>query len=339
MEPTILITGGAGFIGANLVSYLLDTTNWHLIILDRLDSTVTLNRLIHIPTWSQNQHRVKFIYWDLKAEINQFTRNQLLDTVYIVHLAASSHVDRSIRDPYMFVQDNVLGTLNILNLAKSLHNLLRFYHQSTDEVMGPALKDRAFTEEDATNPCNPYAASKAGAESIAISYATTYNLPLVIGRCMNVYGVYQHPEKFLPLTIRKIQDNDTVLIHSDITETVSGARSYISADNLSKAIFFLLKESIPLITRDSRLAGIYNIAGEEEISNLNLALRISEIMQKEFHYKLVGLPESRPGHDLRYALDGSKLNRLGWNLEGNFYINLGKTVSWYLSHSEWLHAI
>jgi dTDP-glucose 4,6-dehydratase len=245
----VLITGGAGFIAHHLIYFLLRNTNWNIISLDRLDYSGNLNRLDNILSKaSKNEKsRVKVVFHDLKAEINPWIKKELGDIDIILHLAAGSHVDRSIDYPLEFVLDNVVGTANILEYARFINDnngLERFIYFSTDEIFGPAPKGVNYKENDRYNSTNPYSASKAGGEELAVAYENTYNLPIFITHTMNVFGERQHPEKFIPMCIKKIRDGEKVTIHSDKTKTIPGTRHYIHAEDVAEAIYFLLTKDI-----------------------------------------------------------------------------------------------
>lgn len=326
----ILITGGAGFIGHHLVEHFLKNSKCELVLLDRLDLSGNLNRLTDIGPWEKEKRRVKFVYHDLKSPINDFVRKAIGEVDWIFHLAACTHVDRSIEDPLSCVMDNVVGTVNLLDFAK-YHNIEGFLYFSTDEVFGPAPHGKAFQEWDRYNSGNPYAASKAGAEEICLAYQNTYHLPLMITHTMNVFGERQHPEKFIPSTIKKLLRSETVLVHADETRTVSGSRFYIHARNVATAMNFLLDNPPPGWVGDK-----YNIVGEKEVDNLEMAKLIAQIVNKPLCYDLVDFHSSRPGHDLRYALDGTKMRNLGWKPAVDFENSLTRTVQWFLKHQEWL---
>jgi dTDP-glucose 4,6-dehydratase len=217
-----LITGGAGFIAHHLVGKILKETDWEVVTLDRLDYSGNLNRLNDIlQTFSvEDRKRVKVVFHDLKAEVNPLIKSEIGEVDYVLHLAAGSHVDRSIEYPMEFVLDNVVGTCNILEFARTQKNLKRFIYFSTDEVFGPAPNGIKYKENDRYNSTNPYSASKAGGEELAVAYENTYGLPVYITHTMNVFGERQHPEKYIPMCIRRIRDGETVTIHSDSTRTI-----------------------------------------------------------------------------------------------------------------------
>ncbi len=337
INKTLLLTGGCGFVGSHIVEGVLKDTDWNIVIIDRLDVSGSLERLRDMDIWEKEKHRVKFIWWDLKAPINQITANQIGQVDYIWHLAASSHVDRSIEDPLSFVMDNVVGTCNILTYARTIKDLQLFIYFSTDEVFGPAPEGVNYKEWDRYKSGNPYAASKAGAEELCIAFENTYKLPIIVTHCMNIVGERQHPEKFIPMCIRKILKNETIQIHSNKDKTKSGTRFYIHARNVCKALLFL--------TRNHSSGNKYNIVGEKEVSNLELAKFIyNTIVENDgeggrpaFNYEMVDFHSSRPGHDLRYSLDGTKLKSLGFEYPLNFEQSLTKTIKWYLKHQRWLN--
>jgi dTDP-glucose 4,6-dehydratase len=316
----ILLTGGAGFIGSHVLARLIHEGH-DVTIIDRLDCSGNLNRL------SAYRGRFRFFYHDLRAPVSDYLAGQLGRFDWIVHLAAGTHVDRSITNPLEFVYDNVVGTCNLLDFARrqSLKGFLQF---STDEVFGPAPVGTSFKEWDRYNSGNPYAATKAGAEELALSYHNTYGVPVMVTHTMNVIGPAQHPEKMVPMCIRKVRDGEVVTIHSDRTKTVPGSRFYIGAESVADAVCFLMAH---------RLAGEkFNIVGEREIDNLSLATLISGYVGRPLHYELTDFHSSRPGHDIRYALDGEKMRKLGWEPPDTIEETLKKTVDWYLRNPEWL---
>ena len=323
----ILITGGAGFLGAHCVEGFLKTTDAELILLDRLDSATTLNRLRDIPI-VQESKRVKFHWHDLKAPLSSQLIHQIGRVDIILHLAAASHVDRSIDDPLSFVMDNVVGTCNLLNYARELDGLERVLIFSTDEVFGPALGGVLYKEWDRYRSANPYAASKAGAEELAIAFENTYKLPIIITHTMNIAGERQHPEKYIPSTIKKVRDGEMVIVHADKTKTRAGSRFYIHARNVVDAIKFVLARG--------EIGEKYNIVGEKEIDNLQLAKFIADVVGKPLMYEMVDHHSSRPGHDLRYGLSGEKLKGMGWTPPVSFEESLEKTIRWFLDNPIWL---
>lgn len=321
----ILLTGGCGFIGHHFIEHFLKTTDWDIITLDKLTYAARgFDRVKDIEAYDDS--RVTFLTTDLSHELSEGVVNECKDVDYIIHMAAESHVDNSITNPEPFIISNVLGTMRILELAKQCTNLKKFCYFGTDEVFGPAPNGVNYDVNDRYDCTNPYSASKAGAEQLCLSYEKCYNLPVFIIRSMNVIGERQHPEKFVPLCIRKVLSGETITIHSSADKKISGSRFYIHARNVANAVHFLLDKA------ESRKA--YHIRGEEEWSNLELAKTISEIVGKELKYEMTDFHSARPGHDLRYAITDS-MEDLGWVRPMNFKESLESTVRWTLSRPEW----
>lgn len=327
----VLITGGAGFIAHHVIDYLLRNTNYNIVSLDRLDSSGTLIRVSEVLDShdAETRKRLRIVWHDLRSALNDIVTHKIGDINIILHLAAGSHVDRSISNPMEFVLDNVVGTTNILDFAR-LHcpNLEKFIYFSTDEVFGPAPQGVFYKEDDRYNSGNPYAASKAGGEEMAMAYANTYGMPIVVSHTMNVFGIRQHPEKFIPLVIKSCLLDQQVLIHSDSSCTKAGSRCYINTEDVADAVQFLITHG--------EAKQKYNVVGKEEIDNLTLAQTIADIMGKPLNYKMVDFHSSRPGHDLRYALDGTKMRLMGWEPKKNVRERLEEVVAWTLSNKKWL---
>ena len=335
----VLITGGAGFIAHHLIGHILETTDWEIITLDRLDYSGNLNRLhdLMISFMPETKRRVKIVHHDLKAELNPLVRSEIGDVDYILHLAAGSHVDRSIDYPMEFVLDNVVGTCNILEFARLQPNLERFVYFSTDEIFGPAPNGIKYKEEDRYNSTNPYSATKAGGEKLAVAFQNTYGLPIYITHTMNVFGERQHPEKFIPMTIKNVRDGGMVTIHSDSTRTIPGSRHYIHAEDVASAVLFLLNyEGTFEPTWGGAKCPKFNIVGSEELNNLQLAQIIAEAQDKELKYELVDFHSARPGHDLRYALDGDKMKELGWEPAKSVRERIAEVTKWTLANRRWI---
>jgi dTDP-glucose 4,6-dehydratase len=330
MRNRFLVTGGCGFIGHHMVEYLLQNDDCDIVILDRLDVSGNLNRLTELPIWQKEKDRVSFVWHDMKAELhnNEVLTSMIGKVNTILHIGASSHVDRSIEDPLSFVMDNVVGTCNMLNYARRQDNLNNFVYFSTDEVFGPAPEGVNYKENDRYNSGNPYAASKAGGEELCVSFENTYKMPIMISHCMNVFGERQHPEKYIPICIKNSYTGAKTYIHSNKTLTQAGSRFYIHAKNVCSAVDFLLK--------NGKSGEKYNIVGEKEVDNLTLAKMISKFVGKELNYELVDFHSSRPGHDLRYGLDGSKMAELGWVPKNNLEQSIENLVVWSLDNKKWI---
>ena len=339
MSKKILITGGAGFIAHHVIDKILSTTDWEIITLDRLDFSGNLNRLKEVvSSYPQiEQKRVRVVHHDLKAELNPEISASIGKIDYISHLAAGSHVDRSITYPLEFVMDNMVGTANILDYARKLDYLERFAYFSTDEIFGPAPKGVNYKENDRYNSTNPYSATKAGAEELVVAFENTYGLPSLITHTMNVFGERQNPEKYIPMVIKKVRDNDKVMVHSNSEKTIAGSRHYIHAEDVADALLFLYNYDISTIKPDNTGAKCqkFNIVGKDEIDNLQLAKFNAKTQDKDLNYEMVDFHSQRPGHDLRYALDGSKMEKMGW-VPKSAYEQLETTINWTLENDRWL---
>lgn len=324
----ILITGGAGFAGHHVVEHILKNTDWNVVVLDRLNyASNGFDRLRDIEAFDDK--RVFTLTADFSQPLSEGIRREIGQFDYIIHMGAETHVDNSISDPLPFALSNVIGTLGILQFAREQNNLAQFIYFSTDEVFGPAPEGVKYKEWDRYDSRNPYAATKAGGEELALAYANTYSVPVLITHTMNLIGERQHPEKFIPKVIRKVLTGEVIQIHADPTRTRAGSRFYLHCRNLADALLFILRQG--QIKRDK-----INIVGEKEIDNLSLALLIADLIGKPLKYEMVDFHSSRPGHDLRYALDGSKLSSLGWQPPVNFEQSLIKTVRWIVDHPRWL---
>ena len=340
----ILITGGCGFIGHHAVEHFLKHTDWEIFIWDKMTYAASgLDRVRDINAYDEK--RVHFFSTDFTRPISEGMIQECKNVNYILHMGAETHVDNSITDPTPFVYSNVVGTMNMLEFARKCTNLKHFVYFSTDEVYGPAAPldelidysshngynlslQHTYREWDRFNATNPYSATKAGAEQLTLAYINTYGLPGFIVNCMNIFGERQHPEKFIPLCIRKIKAGETITIHGTHDKKKSGSRFYIHARNVASAVHWLLGKAY---IRDK-----YNIVGEAELTNLELAQKIADIMGKELKYEIVDFHSSRPGHDLRYALDGSKLADMGYTIPVSIDESLKRTIEWTLQNKKWL---
>jgi dTDP-glucose 4,6-dehydratase len=328
MVKTILITGGCGFIGHHFVQHILKNTDWNIIILDKLNyASMGFERIREIGIFENL--RVKVLTYDLQHSLTIGMVKEIgLDIDFIVHMAAETHVDNSISDPINFIHNNVMSTVHLLEFARKCTNLKQFFYFSTDEVYGPALNDKLFKEDERHNPTNPYSASKSAAEQISIAYGNTYNIPIIRINVMNAFGERQHVEKFIPKVIKQILNDETVLIHSYPDKQTAGSRFYIHARNIADAVLFLIQ--------NGKKGESYNLTGEREVTNLEMAQIIADTINKPLKYELVDFHSSRPGHDLRYALDGGRLRDFGWLPPVPLEESLNKTVKWYLNNKNWL---
>ena len=336
----VLITGGAGFIAHHIIAHIIKNTDWDIVTLDRLDLSGNLNRLHEIlyEFSAKDKKRLKVVFHDLKAEINSQIKSELGSPDMILHLAAASHVDRSIIYPMEFVLDNVVGTVNLLDFARSLKNLEKFVYFSTDEIFGNAPEGVSYKEYDRYNSTNPYSASKASAEEFCVAYENTYKLPIVITHTMNVFGERQHPEKFIPMTIQRVRDSEKVFIHANKEKTKAGSRHYIHAQDVADGLMFIIGLKNYKHEGDFGNAKCpkFNLVGPEEINNLDLAQKIAEVQKRELIYELIDNHSSRPGHDLRYSLSPNLLKSLGWEPKIKLSKRIEEVVDWSLKNKRWL---
>ncbi len=346
MSRNVLITGGAGFIATTVIQQILTHTDWNVVSLDRLDFSGNLNRMHDMMQEFdvQTRKRVRVVFHDLRAALNPQIVYQIGPIDTILHLAAGSHVDRSIEWPMEFVMDNVLGTAHILDYARTeCPNLRRFVYFSTDEVFGPAPPGVSYKERDRYNSTNPYSATKAAGEELCVAFENTYKMPIFVTHTMNVFGQRQHPEKFIPMVIQKVRDGETVQIHSDASKTIPGSRHYIHAIDVAGGLLHLLNlradfNTCELNEVDAGQAHCpkFNLVGPEEIDNLTLAKHIAAAQGKLLNYEMVDFHSSRPGHDLRYALDGAYMSRLGWTPTISLRDRISEVVTWTLENPRWL---
>ena len=338
MSKNVLITGGAGFIAHHIIDRILRTTDWNIVTLDRLDFSGNLNRLAdmmqdHAP---EVRRRVRPVFHDLKAEISPLTAGMIGDINYVLHLAAGSHVDRSIEYPMEFVMDNVVGTVNLLQWARTLPNLERFINFSTDEVFGPAPTGVLYKEYDRYNSTNPYSASKSTQESLALAYFKTFKIPITIVNITNMIGETQNQEKYLPKVIRRIIHDEVVQIDTT-KEGQIGSRRYIHTEDVATGLWKIIESIISSEEKKSEdyiLPEKFHISGSQEISNLELVEIVSTFMRKQA--KIILAPSPRPGYDQQYQLSSDKLRVLGWKEKLSITTRIEQVVKWTLENPIWL---
>jgi len=339
-----MVTGAGGLVAHKTIENFLETTDWKIIALMRLDFSGKLNRLEEMlkSKTEEQKSRVKILYGDLKAEINPQMAMDIGQVDYIVHIAAATHVDRSIEAPVEFLWDNVVGTVNILEFArKTQPNLDRFIYFSTAEAYGPAPRGVVYKEYDRYNSNNPYAASKAAAEEFAVSYENTYRMPIVVARTMNVFGDRQAPWKYIPSVYTSVKQGKEVTIHGDKTGKAAGSRRYIHVQDVADAVSFILA-----IPKEYKHKGEYggakipkfNIVGQEEIDNLSLAKMVAKSMDKNLKYNMIDFHSSRPGHDLRYAMSGDILKDMGWVPKADLAQRVQEFIKWMDNNQDWMSS-
>lgn len=339
-----MVTGGAGFIGHHMIRRLLKHPEYNIISLDRLDFAGNLNRIAELGQefGTDTTSRIRIVHHDLKAEINPQLARQIGPIDYIIHMAAGSHVTRSIENPMLFVQDNVVGTCNLLDYARNhLPDLTKFINFGTDEVFGSAPEGIEYREYDRYNSRSPYSATKAGAEELCVAYENTFGMPIYCTHTMNVFGERQLPEKFIGLVMRKLLADEPVTIHCDErTGTESGLRHWVHAADVADATMFIMNLPHRGFALPPDLGGAtcpkFNIVGQREISNLEVAQTIANIMDRELKYTRVGYDTQRPGHDFRYALSGEYMKSLGWEPKYDFDTRIKQMVTWTLKNERWI---
>lgn len=343
-SKTVLITGAAGFVGHHTLAHLLKTTNYKFVVTDSFRHFGISARLRSVFTEIPNSiNRIKVITHDLTSPLDSVTIREIGKVEIIINLASQSHVDRSIEAPRNFILNNVNLVLTVLEYARQIEQLEVFIQISTDEVYGPAPLGARHTEASLHLPSNPYAASKSAQESICYSYWRTYGLPIVITNTMNILGERQDKEKFVPLAIKRLIESKPVPIHAkklDSKKWLPGSRFYLHARNQADAIRYIIanKDTLNLVYSDHKESFLpkFNVVGERELFNDELVEIIADTIGVPAHLEYVDFHSSRPGHDLRYALDGDKLGKLGWTPPIPLIESLERTVKWYMKNPEWL---
>lgn len=336
IKNRLLVSGLGGFAGSHILEHFLINTDWEIIGIDSWRHKGCPERIEEIlknhPEWVT---RVTLITHDLNAPLTERTQKRIGIVDYIINCAAESHVDTSILEPVPFVLNNVNIALNMLELARNCKPKV-FIQISTDEVYGPAPKGVNHKEWSAIIPSNPYSASKACQEAIATSYWRTFGVPLIITNTMNMFGEMQDTEKYLAKAIRIINAGETLTVHG--TPDSIGSRFYLHARNHADALLFLLIKTVPAMFGDENIdrPDRYHIVGDMELSNLDIANSIAGYMKKTLHYEFEDFHATRPGHDKRYALDGTKIKKLGWKAPRELFDSLKNYIKWTLNNSSWL---
>lgn len=333
----VLLTGGAGSIGCHTFHHIFQNTDWDVVIIDSFEHKGLAERITEmLGSHTENYDRLKVITHDLTKPITKSMRQRIGHIDYIINMASLSDVEASIQNPVPFIQNNVGLVVNMLEYAR-LIKPEAFIQISTDEVYGASAKDQAHPEWSAIVPSNPYSASKAAQEAIAISYWRTYGVPVIITNTMNNFGEFQQSSKY-PVIVQKALQNDEMLtVHG--TNGEMGTRYYIHSRNHSDAILYILKNLPPYLHQPGAVdkPDRYNIVGDKQVDNLSLAKIIADLMGKELQYEMVDWHSTRPGHDLHYGLDGTKLKNMGWTSPLTFEDSLKNTIEWQQEHNEWIN--
>jgi dTDP-glucose 4,6-dehydratase len=344
----VLLTGASGFIGYHCLKYFLEKTNWFVVCLDSFRHKGRYSRLAELKL---DPSRVSVLRHDLSVPIDESLENKILDKRIdptgelgeskldiIINMASDSAVERSVSDPGSCWRNNCELIFNMLEFAKRVRPSV-FFQVSSDEVYGDCPEGYSHPEWDVIAPSNPYAASKAAQEALAISYFRTFGVPVVITNTMNTIGTCQDKEKFLPKIIWKVATGQTLDIYSDPRPDGSfkiGTRFYLHAENHADVFLWLSDKKVSLYSDGSQRPDRYNVVGDVELNNLELAQMVADIMGKKLNYRLVKSDSARPGYDRRYALDGSKLSSMGWKPPVNFRFGLENVVKWTLDHPWWI---
>lgn len=333
MAKRVLLTGASGFFGSHLLRHLMVNTDWNFVCPCSWQHKGTPERLENAIE-GLDKSRVIVVTHDLAAPFTEQTKKRIGKIDIILNIASNSHVHRSIENPGEFIIGNTLLAYNMLEFAREVKPEL-FLQFSTDEVYGDAPVGVDYPEWSAIRPSNPYSASKAMQEALAFSYWRTYDVPLIITNTMNLFGETQDSEKYTARLIKQIYNGDLVTVHGK--EGDIGSRYYLHARNGADAVLFIVNNVTPRLHRD----GIdrperFNIVGDVEMNNLELAKLVADILGKELRYKLEDYHSSRPGHDRRYALSGEKLKDLGWRAPIGFGPSLRKSIEWTLNNKQWL---
>ena len=333
----VLITGIGGSIGIHMFDHIMLNTDWEVIGVDSYRHKGWFDRIAQTlgrnPGWDKRLHSITH---DLTAPFSRGQIQKMGKIDYIINLASLADVWDSVDDPAPFIRNNVELMLTMLELAR-IKKPEAFIHFSTDEVYGPAAVDQGWPEWSPMVPSNPYSASKAAQEMIAISYWRSYGVPLIITNTMNNYGEMQGASKYPVIIQNKLNAGEEITVHASSTGEI-GTRYYIHSRNVADAVVFLLNKGEPHkhVPGEVDKPDRYNIVGTAQVDNLELAKVIAKIMGKELKYKLVDFHSDQPGHDQHYGLDGTKLDKLGWKPPVDFETSLAKTVQWQENNKEWI---
>lgn len=345
----VLLTGVGGFVGSHCLKYFMANTDWYIIGIDSFRHKGTYSRLNEVENLDPS--RFKLIKHDLTVPFDNQVENVLMSRKindrglvteekidYIISMASDSAVERSVSDPGACWRNNTELAYNMLELARRIKPKI-YFHVSTDEIYGDCAEGYAHPEWDTILPSNPYAASKAAQEALAISYWRSYDVPVVITNCMNLIGTWQDKEKFLPKIIWKIATGQEMEIYADIkpgSEPKIGSRFYLHCENHADVFKFLSNKPFSMYNQGAHRPDRYNVVGEVELTNLEMAQAVAKIMGKPLKYKLISSESARRGYDRRYALEGGKLQSMGWKAPVEFYDGLEKIVKWTMDRPWWV---
>ena len=336
-KKVCLISGIAGSIGIHFLAHIFNNTNWDIIGISTFRHRGESDRISYMlgihPEW---QSRLTIIMHDLVGPFSERTKQKMGKIDYIINLASLSDVEASIKDPITFIQNNVWSMLNLLEYAREAKPRV-FIQFSTDEVFGPTDGKSLYKEWDSLVPSNPYAASKAAQEVISTSYWRTYDVPVIITHTMNNFGPMQQSSKFPVMIQKATEKGEEIMIHGESNGEI-GSRSYIHSRNVADAVLFILKNTKPYRHQSLEIdkPDCYNIAGDKQLTNLELAQLIAKLMGRELRYKIVDSHTARPGHDPHYGLDDSKLKNLGWKSPVSFEQSLADTIKWQQENKKWI---
>lgn len=323
----VLLTGASGFLGSHMLEHLLVNTDWDIVCIASWKHKGTPGRIIDSVHYQEHKDRVEVITHDLVAPFTAQTTKAIGEIDYVINMASESHVDRSIKDPAPFVTNNHFIALHMLELARELKPK-KFIQFSTDEVYGVAAEGVNHPEWDTILPSNPYAASKAAQEALAIAWWRTYQVPVIITNTMNLFGERQDAEKYTAMLVKMIDAGETVTVHGN--ENYIGSRFYLHARNACDAVLHVIKTVEPVMfdDGDTTMPERFNVVSDDEITNLDMAKIIAKMMGKELKYELIDFHATRSGHDRRYALDGQKLKDYGWKMPVSFEEGMQNTINW-----------
>lgn len=335
-KKRILLTGFAGSIGVHTMHHIFKNTNWEVVGIDSFQHKGLTERITEImKDHSKNYNRLTVITHDLTKPITKNLKQRIGHIDYIINMASLSDVEASIQNPVPFIKNNVDLVLNMLEYAREIKPEV-FLQISTDEVYGASEKAQQHPEWSSIIPSNPYSASKAMQEDMCVAFWRTYEVPVVITNTMNNFGEYQQPSKYPVMVQRALMNHDKLSVHC--TAGQMGTRYYIHSRNHADALLFILKNLPPYKHQAGKAdrPDRYNVVGDEQVDNLSLAKMISKLMGKELEYEVVDFHSTRPGHDLHYGLDGTKLKKLGWKSPVSFEKSLKNTIEWQLEHDSWI---